>query len=228
MNNVEQAIKDEVDSLVSTGEEILNKASGARSNIDGTQLSEISSWVTRLGNLVLKLYGKESQQYQNYELAHSRENFYHIHSNSYTGISQMQGVAISLQYDIGNDLLFNIKSLLQADIFSDFLEMGEYLLREKYKDASAVIIGAVLENSLRKLCEKNGLPTSKSNGRPQTIDPLNNSLAKAEVYSKLVQKQVTTWAHVRNKAAHGEYGEYDDKQVKIMLIFVQEFAEKYL
>jgi hypothetical protein len=106
--------------------------------------------------------------------------------------------------------------------------MGEYLLKEGYKDAAAVIIGAVLEDSLRKLCDKNGIPTNRSNGSPLTIDPLNAALAKADVYSKLVQKQITTWAHVRNKAAHGEYQEYDKDQTKMMLLFVQNFAEQYL
>jgi hypothetical protein len=40
----------------------------------------------------------------------------------------------------------------------------------------------------------------------------------------LVQKQITTWAHVRNKAAHGEYDEYTKDQVQMMLIFVQGFV----
>jgi len=57
---------------------------------------------------------------------------------------------------------------------------------------------------------------------------LNAHLAKAEVYSKLVQKQVTTWAHIRNKAAHGEYGEYNAEQVRTMLLFVQGFAGEYI
>jgi hypothetical protein len=57
---------------------------------------------------------------------------------------------------------------------------------------------------------------------------MNAALAKAEVYSKLLQKQITTWAHVRNKAAHGEYGEYGKDQVEMTLLFVQNFAEQYL
>ena len=127
-----------------------------------------------------------------------------------------------------NDLLGNIKGLLQADIFADFLEIGEHLLAEGYKDAAAVTIGAVLEDGLRKLCDKNGIDTMRPNGSRLTIDPLNTELAKQAVYSKLTQKQVTSWAHIRNKAAHGEYDEYDKSQVKMMLLFVQGFAEQHL
>jgi flagellar biosynthesis chaperone FliJ len=68
----------------------------------------------------------------------------------------------------------------------------------------------------------------KHNGSSMTIDPLNAELAKKNVYSKLVQKQVTSWAHIRNKAAHGEYDEYSKEQVQMMLLFVQGFAGQHL
>jgi hypothetical protein len=106
--------------------------------------------------------------------------------------------------------------------------MGEYLLSEGYKDAAAVIIGSVLEDGLRKLCERASLPVLGSTGKPLTIDPLNTQLAKADVYSKLAQKQITTWADVRNMAAHGRYDGYNAEQVKMMLIFVQSFAGEHL
>ena len=60
------------------------------------------------------------------------------------------------------------------------------------------------------------------------MEPLNAQLAKAEVYSKLVQKQIISWAHVRNKAAHGEFDEYTREQVNMMLLFVQGFAAAHL
>lgn len=43
-----------------------------------------------------------------------------------------------------------------------------------------------------------------------------------------MQKQVTTWAHWRNKAAHGEYGEYKEADVKSMIDGVQRFIADYL
>ncbi len=228
MNKVEEIIKKEIDDLVNIGNLIINKAMSLDSGMKGNELAEVTSWVTRLGQLIRKLYGTESQQFSNYTLALNTSNFYYIHSEWNDHISQMCGIALSMKHDCENGLLVNIRTLLQADIFADFLEMGEYLLREGYKDAAAVIIGAVLEDSLRKLCDKEGISTIKENGKSLTIDPLNSALAKAEVYSKLNQKQITTYAHIRNKAAHGEYSEYDKGQVEMMLLFVQGFADQYL
>jgi len=225
---IDEAVKNEIDDIVDKGKLIVMKATSANSSIDGNELAEISAWVTRLGQLIRKLYAKESQQYANYSDALKTENFYFIDKNWNAHISQMLGIAYSVRHDYDRGFLFDIRSLMQADIFADFLEMGEYLLNEGYKDASAVIIGAVLEDSLRKLCQKNNIQTKNDAGKPLTIDPLNSALAKADVYSKLVQKQVTSWAHIRNKSAHGEYEEYDKKQVEMMLLFVQDFAEKYV
>ncbi|WP_045465483.1 hypothetical protein [Vibrio hyugaensis] len=225
---VSNVVQKEIDSLVSLGSKIVEKASVARSRFEGEDLAEVSSWVTRLGQLVKKLYGESSQHYKNYSEAISTDNFYAIHSNWYGHISQVQGIALTVKHDIENDLLSDIRGLLQAEIFGNFLEIGEHLLNEGYKDAAAVTIGAVLEDGLRELCKKNEIGTTKPNGSPMTIEPLNTELAKHEIYSKLVQKQVTSYAHIRNKAAHGQYEEYDKSQVEMMLLFVQNFSEQHL
>ncbi|QMV14904.1 hypothetical protein [Vibrio spartinae] len=226
--SISNIVNNEVDSIVRLGETIVKKASTARSSLEGSDLAEVTSWVTRVGQLILKLYGENSQHYKNYTNAIGIDNFYVIHSNWYGHVSQVHGVALTVKHDIENDLIANIKGLLQAEIFANFLEIGEHLLNEGYKDAAAVTIGAVLEDGLRELSKKNDIAVVKPNGAPKTIEPLNTELAQNEVYSKLVQKQVTSFAHIRNKAAHGQYDEYDVSQVQMMLLFVQGFSEQYL
>ncbi|MCU8083841.1 hypothetical protein [Shewanella sp. SM23] len=223
-----KTVKNEINALIEIGDTILQKASRADSSLEGSDLAEVSSWVTRIGQLLRKLYGENSQHYVNFDRAISTKNFYTIHSNWYGHISQVQGIALTVKHDIENDLISSIKGLLQAEIFANFLEIGEHLLSEGYKDAAAVTIGAVLEDGLRELCKKNNIAITKPNGSPLTIEPLNAELAKNEVYSKLTQKQITSWAHIRNKAAHGQYNEYDESQVEMMLLFVQGFADQHL
>ena len=88
-------------------------------------------------------------------------------------------------------------------------------------------MGGVLEEHLRKLCIKNGIPaTNSTDGRPRKSDALNADLAKA-VYDKLEQKGITYWLDLRNKAAHGEYDEYDAKQVDEMLRGVRQFLIRH-
>lgn len=228
MKKIEDRIKDEVSSLVQTGQGMLRKAQSLSSSMAGDDLAEVASWVTRLGQTIRRLYGENSQHFKTYASAIATTNFYNLHSNWNAHLSQVVGVAKAIEHDLAAGLLEDFKSILQADIFADFLEMGEYLLQEGYKDAAAVIIGSVLEDGLRKLSERHGLTVTNESGRPLTIDPLNSQLAKQEVYSKLIQKQITSWAHIRNKAAHGEFDEYNREQVQMMLLFVQNFSSEYL
>ena len=228
MLKLDSRITSEIDSLVEAGTRLHQSASTSQRDIGGDELAEIVTWVTRLGQLVRNLYGEKSQHFDSYSRALDTSNFYILNANYYEHFTQMLGVANAIKHDVSNGLLVNIKSLALAEVFADFLEMGEYLLNEGYKDAAAVIIGSVLEDGLRKLCERASLPVVGNSGKPLTIDPLNTQLAKADVYSKLVQKQITSWAHVRNKAALGEYDEYNTEQVKMMLLFVQSFASEHL
>jgi len=228
MPKLDARISAEVNSLVDAGTRLHRSASSSRNGIEGDELVEVTTWVTRLGQLIRNLYGEKSQHFQSYSRALATNAFYTLHSNYYDHFTQMLGVAKAIKHDLDNGLLVNFRSLAQAEVFADFMEMGEHLLEGGYKDAAAVIIGSVLEDGLRKLSERAGLPIVNESGRPLTIDPLNAQLARENVYSKLVQKQITTWAHVRNKAAHGEFAEYTREQVSMMLMFVQGFASEHL
>lgn len=119
-----------------------------------------------------------------------------------------------------------IKSLVSAEVFSDFLEKASYLLSEGYKDPAAVMIGSVLEQKLRQLCQRNDIETVMVKERkkiPKKSASLNAELFKAGVYNQLDQKNITAWLELRNNAAHGHYDKYTDEQVSIMLKSVYEF-----
>src|SRR4051794_19965214 len=53
-----------------------------------------------------------------------------------------RGILKAIKNEIDNGWLVTMKGIVSAEIFTDFLEMAEHLLKEKYKDAAAVIIGS--------------------------------------------------------------------------------------
>jgi hypothetical protein len=132
--------------------------------------------------------------------------------------------ALRNDYHAGN--LRSITELIHADVFDDFLAMAEYLLSEGYKDPAAVIAGTVLEGHLRKLCDKNSIPTHKPTGEPKKADAINAELAGANVYTKLDLKNVTAWLDLRNKAAHGHYAEYTKEQVALLIQSIRDFITR--
>lgn len=178
--------------------------------------------------MIRRLYGQGSQYDQNFQRVVGMRNFTAMHGNHFAHVSELAGILKGLQHDFKSGMLFDLRKLLQAEIFADFLEMGEHLLESGYKDAAAVLLGAVLEDSLRKIAQSSGVATTAANGKPLTIDPLNVAIAKAGVYGPLVQKQITTWANLRNDAAHGNFSKYDTEQVRQMLLFAQKFCADFL
>ncbi len=138
-----------------------------------------------------------------------------------------RGMLQALRNDYESGYLQSLIELVHADIFSDFLNMAEYLIQQGYKDPAAVVAGSVLEEHLRKLCDKHSIPVLKPDGSPKKADTLNSELASANVYSKLDQKSVTAWLGLRNDAAHGKYPEYTKEQVALMIQGVRDFASRY-
>lgn len=149
------------------------------------------------------------------------------HGNASGIIRSLPGILRGLRDDFKGGRLDNFEQIVHADVFSDFLEMATHLLSQGYKDAAAVITGATLEEHIRKLCSAHAVSTSKPDGTPKKLDAMNSELAKAGAYSLLDQKSVTTWADLRNNAAHGNYAAYSKEQVALTVQSVRDFMARY-
>lgn len=141
-------------------------------------------------------------------------------------VRDLVAIATALRDDLQAGWLATVVELVHADTYSDFLGMAETLLDGGYKDAAAVIAGTSLEVHIRSLCGKNSVPID-ANGRPKKADVMNADLKKAGAYSALEQKNVTAWLHLRNSAAHGNYSDYDPKDVAHLIRGIRDFVVKY-
>lgn len=104
----------------------------------------------------------------------------------------------SLRHALAGDALTPVEDLIVADAFGSLLEQAEELRDKNYDRAAGTLGRAVLEEHLRKLCERhNCLPT----GRP-TINDLNQSLYKGQHLDKLAMQSVTAMATIGNDCAH--------------------------
>lgn len=172
-------------------------------------------------SFIANVFGTDSVFYQQFKNEVKDSNYYYVESAI--------GILNSIKTEIESGWLVSFKKLVEADVFCDFLEMAEYLLKENYKDPAAVIIGSVLEEHLRSLCIENSISIFDENKEkqiPKKASRLNDDLAKKGVYNKLTQKTVTSWLDLRNNAAHGKYGEYNMDQAKLMYQGVFQFLNK--
>src|SRR5690606_35514446 len=123
--------------------------------------------------------------------------------------------------DFDGGYLSTYKSIVQAEVFDSELEQAYELLKSGYYVSAAVICGVVLETALRELCDQAGIPHGK-------MDKMNADLAKAGIYNKIVQKQLTAHASLRNSAAHGNQSEFTKQDVEQMLPAVEQFLAVHL
>jgi hypothetical protein len=86
----------------------------------------------------------------------------------------IKGVLEAARVDYLQGFIADHKLLVSAEVFSDLLVQAEILLDHDYKDAAAVIIRAVLEDGIRKLCQAHNIET----GKRDTIQQLNEKLYK--------------------------------------------------
>jgi len=121
----------------------------------------------------------------------------------------------------------SLKRQAQIDIVSDFLEQAESLLQlsNVHCAAPTVIIGSALEEFLRNWIENEGFDLA---GKKPGIDSYAKILRENDKITKQDFKDITSWAGLRNHAAHGEWEEVNDKnKISIMLQAVNLFIRKY-
>lgn len=119
------------------------------------------------------------------------------------------------------------KRQAELDVVSDFLEQAQHLLQSEkvHAAAPAVLIGATLEEFLRTWVEDAALSLGSKN---PSLDSYTKVLRESELISKQDVKDITSWAGIRNHAAHGEWEELGDKQrVRLMLDGVNLFMRRY-
>ena len=188
----------------------------------------LSEWRSRVLNLFAAVLSKGNPVLK---LATNIDfRFHEEHS-----FEELFGFLRGVHDDFKSGLFDNLKNRIESEVSVDYLEQAEHLLAEKgsghyYYIPAAVLAGAVLEKSLRSLCDRNEPPikTVKPNGQPKAMNALIDDLKKAEVLDEIWSKQLKTWADIRNAAAHGRTEDITLDQVKSMLRGIPTFLRHFM
>lgn len=224
--SIEDWAKEEIQLLVAEATKLVNQTDTSHSGMNGSDSAKLVQSGTRACKLIEDLYGRtntRSKQIRNLIASQGFSNAWEFNNDH---VRSLLGILQAVEHDIENNRVPEVRVLIRAEVFADFLEMADYLLEEKYKDAAAVIAGGVLENALRSLATRWNISLVDTKNKPLTIGPLNDALSKAGAYNALEKKRINLLAGVRNAAAHGQYNEYDKDDVAEMIRFVTRFANE--
>ncbi len=207
--------------LISEGTQILRNAGWDGDNYQRQPAeNDYFRFRTEAMNLIRRSCGENSDHYLELKrLAESKDSS----TNAYYLIHCF-GVIEAAKKDFESGILFDMRSLITAELLGDFIEQAEGLLEAGYYIPAASLAGAILEDTLRKLCDKNGITIPEST----KINNLNSELLRADVYDKLINKRIIALADVRNNADHGHFEKFSKSDVEDMVKWIRGFAADYL
>lgn len=215
--NIDKKIIDRLNELVNLGEQVLATRYSLEYVIgdDNVNTQLAMQWISSIQNLLARVFGENNVHLKNINKLVSS-------SISYSPAYQIQGILKSAKDDYEHGFIFEVKTLVQAEIFDDILDQAKHLIETGYYQPAAVVIGSILEDFLRKSCLKHSIGIEQKS----KLDKMNSDLAKAGAYNLLTQKQITAFVDLRNKAAHGKWTEFEKNDVERFYDWLRSFIER--
>lgn len=131
-------------------------------------------------------------------------------------ISEFQSQAAILQaaHHRFRSSLFEIRQLVQADLFDSEIDAGRELAKNRFLRAAGAIAGVVLEKHLRQVCDDHGVKVTKKN---PGIGDLNELLKANGVIDVPQWRHISLLGDIRNLCDHNKQKEPTAAQVDDLL-----------
>ena len=138
-------------------------------------------------------------------------------------VGEVSVILRSLLQDIDSGLLASIEDQTRASVFDDFLDHAKEYAKHKLKNEAGVIAGVVFEDTLRGICRNTGIEE-----KDKKLDSLIDKLVKAGTLTQVKAKRARVAAHVRTKATHAQWDEFELEDVNTTINFTEELILKHL
>lgn len=211
-----ERLLDHLDYLIDEGRRVaaLERPSSYRPYIQGDDKIPLHAWLTQVKNIVAQVFGAEGQHFRH--LADLTEDTV---EHSYE-VLPIVGLLEACKRDLEGGFLRSQEVLLAGELFDSVIEQADHLLKVGHKDPAAVLGRVVLEDTLRRIADNEGLDSSLKASR------LNDEIKKAGRYAQPQWRLVQTWLDIGNAAAHGDFDDYTGDEVGRMLDDIRHFIAR--
>ena len=110
--------------------------------------------------------------------------------------------------------LFEIRQIVQADLFDTEIDSSRELLKKKFYRPAGIIAGVVLEKHLLQVCSDHKITISKKN---PTISDLNDLLKGNSVVEVPQWRMISMLADIRNICGHSKDKDPTPEQVEDLI-----------
>jgi adenine-specific DNA-methyltransferase len=118
-------------------------------------------------------------------------------------------------------------SIKVSVIFTDFNKAKTKIFADKDKDDGARILRIVLQKVIQKISQDNNINVLNAKGKEEKASSLNNKLYNQNIITKIEWEENKTFLTIGNNASHGDYEDYDLKQVENFYKHIQSLLNSY-
>lgn len=118
--------------------------------------------------------------------------------------------------------LFDIRQLVQVDLFDSELDAAKELAKHKFARAAGALAGVVLERQLIQVCDNHGVKITK---KAPGIADLNDALKNADIIDTPQWRFIQHLADIRNLCDHSKKSEPTAEQVDDLVAGVMKIAK---
>lgn len=185
---------------------------------DKQKYCDYKGWTISAENLVRRIFPDDHNPYPKSLAEYFLEPGFCVYSGEITSILK------SLLGDIEAGLISSIEDQTKAIVFDEFLDHAKDLFRKKQKEQAGVIAGVAFEDTFRNICRKNGISDKNVN-----LDQLISELVKkTDRFTQIKAKRARSAAHVRTKASHAEWDEFELNDVKSTIEITEDLVKSFL
>jgi hypothetical protein len=214
---LEERIRAKFNELISGGSNLKNGNEHGQA-LGSEHIHSCKGWLASAQNLVHLVVNNSANPYRaTVDTICSSDRGYCIQES----VGEVVVILQSLLSDIEHGLLASIENQTKALVFDDFLDHAKEYSKQNMKNESGVIAGVVFEDTLRNICRYNEIEE-----RGVKLDELITELTKQDILTPLKAKRARVAAHVRTKATHAQWDEFDINDVNTAILFTEELINE--
>lgn len=193
---IEKNIRQKIEQLIARAKAIPQTTSGMAANL--TQYNICEAWLTEALNIIQVAIPQPENAYR------TKIETLAKRASKNSSVKAAELIFESLLSDIDAGLLGNLGDKIAAGLFDDFLDHAEAYVQLDRKMEAGVIAGVVFEDTVRRIHREN-----IADDKDKKLEDLINGLARHDIITGQQSKQAKVASHVRTKATHAQWDEFD-------------------
>ena len=186
--------------------------SSQEDEFDSYRAEDWQKWASSAHYLIHNVFGNASPHYHNFTTAYDKCNGSEFHINN------LKGIFLGAKADYDGGYAFSFNSVISGEIYGDFIHLAKKALEEGFKDVSAVLACAALEDSLKRFAFINGLDVND-----KVMQDVIGALKAKGLVGGAQKSILDAMPKIRDYSMHANWDKITPQDVGSVIGFVEQF-----